>query len=72
MERPVHSMSNLFAQLGLKRTMTQRSPALSPPIKPLPEDVKLHEADFWSPSQAGFSLRGDSCTMPTGQKWSTN
>lgn len=53
MERTVHNMSNLFAQLG----EANDSAAIARFIethKPLAEDVKLHEATFWSPSQAAF------------------
>lgn len=53
MERPVHSMSNLFAQLGqpnddaaIARFIESHSP--------LPENIRLHEASFWNPSQARF------------------
>lgn len=53
MERPVHSMSNLFAQLGqandeaaIERFIETHSP--------LAEHVLLHEAHFWNAAQAGF------------------
>lgn len=53
MERPIHSMSNLFAQLGeandaaaIVRFIETHSP--------LADNVQLHEADFWTASQAGF------------------
>jgi hypothetical protein len=53
MERPVHSMCNLFAQLGeasdeaaINRFIEQH--------RPLADDIRLHEASFWSPAQAGF------------------
>lgn len=53
MERPVHNMCNLFAQLGeasdeagIARFIESNSP--------LPDQVLLHEAAFWSPAQAGF------------------
>jgi hypothetical protein len=53
MEKPVHTMSNLFAQLGeanndaaIRRFIEAHSP--------LAGDVLLHEANFWSASQAAF------------------
>jgi hypothetical protein len=53
MERPVHTMSNLFAQLGeanddaaIRRFIDSHSP--------LAGNVLLHEAGFWSTSQAAF------------------
>jgi len=53
MERPVHSMSNLFAQLGQATdeiSITQFINSHSP----LPAEVRLHEASFWSSAQATF------------------
>ena len=53
MERPVHNMCNLFAQLGEasdEAAITRFIEANSP----LPDQVLLHEATFWSPAQAGF------------------
>jgi hypothetical protein len=53
MERPIHNLSNLFAQLG----QANDEVAIAQFIKshsPLPADVRLHEASFWSPSQAAF------------------
>jgi len=53
MENQLHTMSNLFAQLGL--------PAGSSDIErfiaahsPLDDAVALHAAPFWTPSQASF------------------
>lgn len=53
MEKPVHHISKLFAQLGepsdegsIARFIEAHSP--------LPNDQRLYEAPFWSPSQAGF------------------
>lgn len=53
MEQHVHSMSNLFAQLG--------QPSDSPSIdrfisenQPLAGSLRLHEAAFWSASQSEF------------------
>jgi hypothetical protein len=53
MEHPVHSMSKLFAQLG----QASDEPAIARFIetwRPLANDVQLHEAAFWTPSQACF------------------
>ena len=53
MERHVHNLSNLFAQLGQPNdeiAIAQFIRAHSP----LPAEVRLHEANFWSPSQAAF------------------
>ena len=53
MERPVHTLTNLFAQLG----QPDDEAAISRFIeahRPLPESVLLHEAAFWTPSQACF------------------
>lgn len=52
MDAPLHSMGNLFAQLGLPDDpraidhfiLTHR----------LPESVPLADAPFWNPSQAAF------------------
>ena len=53
MERPVHNMSNLFAQLG----EANDEAAITRFIechRPLESSVQLHEAAFWTPSQATF------------------
>lgn len=53
MERPVHNMSNLFAQLG----EASDEAAIARFIEthaPLSGSVLLHEAVFWTPAQAGF------------------
>ncbi|QLG87248.1 DUF2789 domain-containing protein [Chitinibacter bivalviorum] len=54
MENPVHSMANLFSQLGLASsndamTLFVRLHTLSPTIE-------LEKAPFWSPSQIAFLL----------------
>lgn len=53
MEAPIHSMTNLFAQLGLpsdpdaiERFIASHSP--------LPDHVTLPDAPFWTPAQATF------------------
>lgn len=53
MERPVHSMSNLFAQLGQASDEAAIASFIESK-RPLANGVQLHEADFWSPAQAGF------------------
>jgi hypothetical protein len=53
MEAHVHSLANLFAQLGLPAD----EPAIDAFIAahaPLPHDVALCEASFWSASQSEF------------------
>ena len=53
MESPLHNMSKLFAQLGqandeaaIARFIERHSP--------LADSVQLHEAAFWTPSQAAL------------------
>jgi len=53
MEQPVHTLNKLFAQLGqacddlaIARFIDINSP--------LPDDVRLHEATFWSLAQSTF------------------
>ncbi|NMG65312.1 DUF2789 family protein [Azoarcus indigens] len=53
MESPLHPMSSLFAQLGLPadgaaidRFIAEHSP--------LPGNIPLAEAPFWTPAQAAF------------------
>jgi hypothetical protein len=53
MESSTHTLSQLFAQLGLaddkasiERFIAQHTP--------LPDDVKLADAPFWTPAQATF------------------
>ena len=55
MEDNFHSMPNLFAQLGLPSGPTDIQ-AFIETNRPLPAHLKLHEAPFWSPSQAVFLL----------------
>jgi len=53
MERPIHDLSSLFAQLG----QASDDAAIERFIKshsPLPQTVQLHEAPFWTPAQACF------------------
>jgi hypothetical protein len=53
MERPVHNMSNLFAQLG-QANDEQAIARFIETWQPLANGVQLHEAAFWTPSQAAF------------------
>ncbi len=53
MEAPMHSLSNLFAQLGLP----QDEDAVERFIRthsPIPTSLALSEAPFWTPAQAAF------------------
>lgn len=59
MERPQHSMSNLFAQLG-EPCDEQAIALFIETRRPLSAGMLLHEASFWSPSQASF-LRDALC-----------
>jgi hypothetical protein len=53
MERPVHTFSNLFAQLGQPNDDAAIACFIET-HRPLAEDIQLHEASFWSESQACF------------------
>ena len=53
MERPVHNLSNLFAQLGQPDDEAAIARFIEA-YRPLPGGMKLHEAAFWTPSQASF------------------
>lgn len=53
MDSPIHSLSTLFEQLGLDETEKGIKEFIST-NKPIPKDIELHEAEFWSSSQAGF------------------
>ncbi len=53
MERPVHNMSNLFAQLGQPNDEAAIARFIES-HRPLAEAIQLHEAPFWTASQAGF------------------
>ena len=53
METPIHSLVSLFDQLGLD----SRDHAIEDFIKrhkPMPGNLDLSKADFWSASQASF------------------
>ena len=53
MERPVHSLSVLFAQLGQPNDEKSIAQFIDS-HRPLAADVCLHEATFWTPAQAAF------------------
>lgn len=53
MERPIHNMSNLFAQLGQPSDELAITHFIES-RRPLANDVQLHEAAFWTPAQACF------------------
>lgn len=53
MEQAIHSMSNLFAQLGKPSDETAISLFIASHA-PLPSEVRLHEAVFWTSAQALF------------------
>jgi hypothetical protein len=53
MEGNFHSMTNLFAQLGLPSRPTDIQ-AFIESNRPLAADLELHEAPFWTSSQAEF------------------
>ena len=65
MIEPNHPMSELFDQLGLD----SNPKAIEQFIKEhsLKDSMRLHEADFWTPSQAVF-LRETWPVTPTGRK----
>ena len=53
MEPFIHDLTSLFKQLGLENT----NEAIEDFIcrnKPVPGHLELHEAEFWSASQASF------------------
>ncbi len=53
MERTVHDMSNLFAQLGQPNDEVAIARFIET-YRPMGGSVMLHEATFWSPSQSNF------------------
>ena len=53
MESPIHTMTSLFDQLGLDST-DQAIEIFIDDHRPLEGSIELHEADFWSASQASF------------------
>lgn len=53
MERSVHDMSNLFAQLGEASDEGSITRFIAT-HRPLDGAMQLHEAAFWTPAQASF------------------
>ncbi|MCC6073738.1 DUF2789 domain-containing protein [Pseudomonas sp. GCM10022188] len=53
MEQPIHPFHKLFEQLGLPND-NDSIKAFIARHAPLPEDVKLADASFWTPAQAAF------------------
>lgn len=53
MEPTVHPFSDLFAQLGLPNDSASIQQFIAT-HSPLPDDMRLEEAPFWSPAQAQF------------------
>ena len=53
MEASLHSMTNLFNQLGLASEPADIE-AFIEAHRPLADGLKLHEAPFWTASQAGL------------------
>lgn len=53
MDTTMHNLESLFEQLGLDNS-EQAIAAFIQIHKPITGDVQLHEADFWSISQADF------------------
>ncbi|PPU78126.1 DUF2789 domain-containing protein [Xanthomonas sp. NCPPB 1638] len=51
MEQPVHPFSELFAQLGLPSDEAGIRDFIAH-NSPLPGDMRLEEAPFWTPAQA--------------------
>ena len=53
MEDLIPSMTRLFDQMGLPSQPAEIQAYITR-HKPLPDDIALHEASFWSSSQAEF------------------
>lgn len=53
MESQIHSLANLFAQLGLP-TEPGAIEAFIATHSPLPDAIPLADATFWTPAQAAF------------------
>lgn len=53
MEQPLHTMSHLFAQLGLPSDEAAIERFIAAHA-PLPRGVELERAPFWTPQQAAF------------------
>ena len=53
MENTMHSEADLFEQLGLPASEKDIQAFISS-YRPLPDNIKLHEAPFWTNAQAKF------------------
>lgn len=53
METPVHTLGDLFAQLGLPAGEDEVEHFIAR-HRPMPDDMLLPDAPFWTPSQAQF------------------
>jgi hypothetical protein len=53
MEKPVHTLSSLFAQLGLPNDQAAISDFIAS-HRPLPDNMRLSDAPFWNDAQATF------------------
>jgi hypothetical protein len=53
MEAPMHSMTNLFSQLGLPSDPDSIENFIAD-HSPLQDDVALADAAFWTPAQSAF------------------
>lgn len=51
MEAPIHFMGSLFNQLGLDGSDEAINDFIDNNA-PIPKNIKLHEADFWTESQS--------------------
>ncbi|MDR6177866.1 MULTISPECIES: DUF2789 domain-containing protein [unclassified Pseudomonas] len=66
MELPVHDLTTLFEQLGLDSDPAAIDDFIAS-HSPLPDAVKVSEADFWSPAQKSFlkdEIMGDADWAP--------
>ncbi|WP_220719912.1 DUF2789 domain-containing protein [Agarivorans litoreus] len=55
MESAIHTLSDLFAQLGLDPSINAIAEFVAEHA-PIPSEVPLHQAAFWTPTQAAFLL----------------
>ena len=53
MELYAHNLSSLFEQLGLNSS-DEGIEAFLTAHRPIPGNIRLHEAEFWSSSQSDF------------------
>ena len=53
MEQPIHNLNSLFDQLGLDSTDAAIEDFINR-NNPLPDNIELHNTDFWNSSQTSF------------------